>query len=55
MATVTVHSQMNANTPKDLYGTNFTWNGTHDVELVNSMGEMVGEIQLAQPMNASVT
>jgi hypothetical protein len=46
MATVTVHSKMNANTPKDLYGSNFTWNGTHDVELVDSMGKMVSEIKL---------
>jgi hypothetical protein len=56
MATVTVHTHMNANTPTDLYGSNFTWNGTRDVELIDSMGKMVSEYSLhAQSMNASAT
>jgi hypothetical protein len=46
MATVTVHTHMNANTPTDLYGSNFTWNGTRDVELIDSMGKMVSEYSL---------
>jgi hypothetical protein len=46
MAKVTVHTHMNANTPTDLYGSNFTWNGTRDVELIDSMGKMVSEYSL---------
>ena len=46
MATVTVHTHMNANTPTDLYGSNFMWNGTRDVELIDSMGKMVSEYGL---------
>ena len=46
MATVTVHTHMNANTPTDLYGSNFMWNGTRDVELIDSMGKMVSEYSL---------
>ena len=46
MAAVTVHAHMNANTPTDLYGSNFTWNGTRDVELIDSMGKMVSEYSL---------
>ena len=45
-ATVTVHTHMNANTPTDLYGSNFMWNGTRDVELIDSMGKMVSEHSL---------
>ena len=56
MATVTVHTHMNADTPTDLYGSNFTWNGTRDVELIDSMGKMVSEYNLnTSPMNASAT
>jgi hypothetical protein len=46
MATVTVHTHMNANTVTDLYGSNFTWNGTRDVELIDSMGKMVSEYSI---------
>lgn len=46
MAEVTVHTHMNANTPTDLYGSNFTWNGTRDVELIDNMGKMVSEYKL---------
>ena len=46
MAMVTVHTHMNANTSTDLYGSNFTWNGTRDVELIDSMGKMVSERSL---------
>jgi hypothetical protein len=56
MAAVTVHTHMNADTPTDLYGSNFTWNGTRDVELIDSMGKMVSEYNLnTSPMNASTT
>ncbi|VVB64869.1 Lamin Tail Domain protein [uncultured archaeon] len=54
MSTVTVHTHMDANTPTDLYGSNFTWNGTRDVELIDRMGEMVSEYSLhTSSMNAS--
>jgi hypothetical protein len=46
MAAVTVHTHMNSNTPTDLYGSNFTWNGTRDVELIDSMGKMVSEYRV---------
>lgn len=46
MTNVTVHTHMNANTPTDLYGSNFTWNGTRDVELIDSMGKMVSEYSI---------
>jgi hypothetical protein len=45
-ATVIVHTHMNANTPTDLYGSNFTWNGTRDVELIDGMGKTVSEYSL---------
>jgi hypothetical protein len=54
MTTVTVHTHMNANTPTDLYGSNFMWNGSRDVELIDSMGKMVSEYSLqTSSMNAS--
>ena len=40
---VTVHTHMNVNTAKDLYGSNFTWNGTRDVELMDTSGNMVSQ------------
>jgi hypothetical protein len=46
MTNVTVHTHMNANTPTDLYGSNFTWNGTRDVELIDNMGKMVSEYSI---------
>lgn len=46
MAAVTVHTHMNADTPTDLYGSNFTWNGTRDVELIDNMGKLVSEYRI---------
>ena len=40
---VTVHAHMNANTATDLYGSNFTWNGTRDVELMDQTGMLVSQ------------
>ena len=40
---VTVHTHRNVNTATDLYGSNFTWNGTLDVELMDTSGNMVSQ------------
>ena len=40
---VTVHTHKNVNTATDLYGSNFTWNGTHDVELMDQTGMPVSQ------------
>ncbi len=42
-AIVTIHSHNNVDTSTDLYGSNFTWNGTQDVELLNAEGNLVSE------------
>jgi hypothetical protein len=44
---VTVHSQENANTSTDLYGSNFMSNEARDVMLVDQMGNLVSEYVLA--------
>ncbi len=43
---VTVHTHMNANTATDLFGSNFVWNGTRDVELIDQKGTLVSEYTL---------
>lgn len=43
---VTVHTHKNLNTATDLYGSNFTWNGTRDVELIDQTGKLVSEYAL---------
>lgn len=43
---VTVHTHMNANTATDLFGSNFVWNGTRDVELIDQNGILVSEYTL---------
>lgn len=43
---VTVHTHKNANTATDLYGSNFSWNGTRDVELIDQTGKLVSEYEL---------
>lgn len=35
-AIVTVHTHKGNNTATDLYGSNFMWNGTHDIKLLNN-------------------
>jgi len=40
---VTVHAHMNVNTATDLYGSNFTWNGTQDVELMDQSGNLISQ------------
>jgi hypothetical protein len=43
---VTVHTHKNVNTATDLYGSNFTWNGTREVELIDQTGKLVNEYAL---------
>ncbi len=43
---VTVHTHMNPNTATDLFGSNFMWNGTSDVELVDQNGMLVNKYTL---------
>ena len=43
---VSVHTQKGENTPNDLFGSNFIWNGTRDVELLNSAGTQISKYRL---------
>ena len=43
---VTIHANTSANTATDLFGSNFPWNGTRDVELLDQTGKQVSEYTL---------
>ena len=43
---VTIHANTSANTATDLFGSNFPWNGTRDVELLDQTGTQVSEYTL---------
>jgi hypothetical protein len=43
---VTIHANTGANTAADLFGSNFSWNGTRDVELLDQTGMQVSEYTL---------
>ncbi len=43
---VTIHAITSANTAADLFGSNFSWNGTRDVELLDQTGMQVSEYTL---------
>jgi hypothetical protein len=43
---VTIHANTSANTATDLFGSNFSWNGTRDVELLDQTGMQVSEYTL---------
>lgn len=45
-AIVTVHPQMGMNNSTDLFGSNFQWNGTKDVELLDGRGMIVSKYAL---------
>ena len=47
-ATVTVHTHQGNNTATDLYGSNFYWNGTQTVTLMNSRSLLVSIYTLNQ-------
>jgi hypothetical protein len=40
---VTVHTHKNVDTATDLFGSNFMWNGTRDIELLDNNGMLVSE------------
>jgi hypothetical protein len=40
---VTIHTHKNVNTATNLFGSNFMWNGTRDVELIDQKGMLVSE------------
>ena len=43
---ITIHANTSANTATDLFGSNFSWNGTRDVELLDQTGKQVSEYTL---------
>jgi hypothetical protein len=43
---VTIHTHKNANTAADLFGSDFMWNGTRDVEIIDPNGKLVDEYAL---------
>ena len=43
---ITIHANASANTASDLFGSNFSWNGTRDVELLDQTGTQVSEYTL---------
>ncbi len=40
-AVVTIHAHKNNNTATDLFGSNFLWNGTREIRLLDDSGMMV--------------
>ncbi len=45
-AMVTIHTHNGNNTATDLYGSNFMWNGTHEIKLLNKNGMMVYDYRI---------
>ncbi len=45
-AVVTIHTHKGNNTATDLYGSNFMWNGTHDIKLFNMNGMQVYDYRI---------
>lgn len=43
---ITIHANTSANTAIDLFGSNFSWNGTRDIELLDQTGMQVSEYTL---------
>jgi hypothetical protein len=43
---VAIHTQAGADTPTDLFGSNFMWNGTQDIELSNEKEFLVSEYRI---------
>ncbi|MCJ7445319.1 MAG: lamin tail domain-containing protein [Methanotrichaceae archaeon] len=54
-ASITVHANIGANTQKDLFGSNFIWNGTSDIELLNDRGTLVSEYRIAVPLMENIS
>lgn len=49
-AIVTVHTHKGNNTATDLYGSNFMWNGTHEIKLLNNNGMLVYDYRIKAQM-----
>lgn len=45
-AVVTIHTHKGNNTATDLYGSNFMWNGTHEIKLLDKNGTMVYDYRI---------
>jgi Lamin Tail Domain len=43
---ITIHANASSNTATDLFGSNFPWNGTRTVELLDQTGTLVSEYTL---------
>lgn len=53
-AVVTIHTHKRNNTATDLYGSNFMWNGTHEVKLFDKSGSLVYDYRIGvQPVKSS--
>lgn len=49
-AMVTVHTHKGNNTATDLYGSNFMWNGTHEIKLLDMNGKQVYDYRISAQM-----
>ncbi len=53
-AVVTIHTHKGNNSATDLYGSNFMWNGTHEIKLLNMNGMQVYDYRISsQPAKNS--
>ncbi|MDD1742896.1 MAG: lamin tail domain-containing protein [Methanotrichaceae archaeon] len=48
-AMVTIHTHNGTNTVSDLYGSNFMWNGTHEIKLLDDNGKLVYDYLIGTP------
>ena len=48
-AIVTIHAHEGKNLASDLYGSNFVWNGTHDIKLLDNNGMLVYDYLIGAP------
>lgn len=43
---VTIHTHKNNNTAADLFGSNFMWNGTNEIKLLDAHGSLVNDYHI---------
>ncbi len=43
---VTIHTHKNNNTAEDLFGSNFMWNGTNEIKLLDDHGSLVSDYHI---------
>jgi Lamin Tail Domain len=48
-AIVTIHTHNGTNAVSDLYGSNFIWDGTHDIKLLDNNGMLIYDYRIATP------